>query len=44
MLFYLMPKIPYILREERRHTPLMPWKGSTNTTKERLERVIQRNL
>jgi hypothetical protein len=32
------------LREERRHTSLMSWQGSTNTTKERLERVIQRNL
>jgi hypothetical protein len=32
------------LREERRHTPLMSWQGSTNTTKERLEKVIHRNL
>jgi hypothetical protein len=44
MLLCLMPKIPHILREERRHTPLMPWQGSMNTTEERLERVIQRNL
>jgi hypothetical protein len=44
MLLCLIPKIPYILREERRHTPLMPWQGSMNTTKETLERVIQRNL
>jgi len=26
---------------ERRHIPLLPWKGSRNTTKERFERVIQ---
>jgi hypothetical protein len=25
MLLCLIPKIPHILREERRHTPLMPW-------------------
>jgi len=26
---------------ERRHIPLLPWKGSRNTTKERFERVIE---
>jgi len=26
---------------ERRHMPLLPWKGSINTTKERFERVIK---
>ena len=26
---------------EGRHIPLLPWKGSRNTTKERFERVIQ---
>ena len=26
---------------ERRHIPLLPWKGSRNTAKERIERVIQ---
>jgi len=26
---------------ERRHIPLLPWKGSRNTTKDRFERAIQ---
>jgi len=26
---------------ERRHIPLLPWKGPRNNTKERFERVIQ---
>jgi hypothetical protein len=32
------------LREERRQTTWVPWRGSTNTIYERLERVIHRNL
>jgi hypothetical protein len=37
-----MPKISHTLREERRHTSLVRWRGYTNTTNERLERVIQK--
>jgi hypothetical protein len=32
------------LREEIRHTSLMPWWRSRNTTKQIFERVTQRNL
>jgi hypothetical protein len=45
MLLYLIPKIPYILSgREKGKTPLLPWKGSTNTTYERPERVIQKGI
>ena len=37
-------KIPQTLREERRQTSWVPWRGSTNTTYQRLERVIHKNL
>jgi hypothetical protein len=38
--------IPKILHSEKREgkTPSLPWKGSTNTTYERLERVIQKGI
>jgi hypothetical protein len=42
MLPCLIPKIPHSDREGK--TPSLPWKGSTNTTYEIPERVIQKGI